>query len=204
MLEIGSKFGQWMTFLALVPKLATKLSHFHCHIALECHIGIISLYWVQFSTSRMAKNGGPVFSAVCGSKLIPISAPEPYKHRGCYRLLFFTNRALFLCPTYTHPIRSFQGISSRPFIGENVFWSVPQNRMSTENAVGCLFLSLTLTFYCFHKFAVPHAAFCSKRPNRISHGSNSDFFWIWHVFWTLSIGCVYVGQRKSTRLVNKK
>ena len=85
-------------------------------------------------------------------------------------------------------IRSFQGISSRPFIGENVFWSVPQNRMSTENAVGCLFLSLTLTFYCFHKFAVPHAAFCSKRPNRISHGSNSDFFWIWHVFWTLSIG----------------
>ena len=77
-------------------------------------------------------------------------------------------------------IRSFQGISSRPFIGENVFWSVPQNRMSTENAVGCLFLSLTLTFYCFHKFAVPHAAFCSKRPNRISHGSNSDFFWIWH------------------------
>ena len=69
-----------------------------------------------------------------------------------------------------------------------VFWSVPQNRMSTENAVGCLFLSLTLTFYCFHKFAVPHAAFCSKRPNRISHGSNSDFFWIWHVFWTLSIG----------------
>ena len=117
---------------------------------------------------------------------------------------FLTNRVLFLCPTYTHPIRSFQGISSRPFIGENVFWSVPQNRMSTENAVGCLFLSLTLTFYCFHKFAVPHAAFCSKRPNRISHGSNSDFFWIWHVFWTLSIGCVYVGQRKSTRLVNKK
>ena len=46
LLEIGSKFGQWMTSLALVPKLATRLSHFHCHIALDCHIGIISLYWV--------------------------------------------------------------------------------------------------------------------------------------------------------------
>ena len=44
LLEIGSKFGQWMKSLALVPKLATRLSHFHCHIALDCHIGIISLY----------------------------------------------------------------------------------------------------------------------------------------------------------------
>ena len=32
LLEIGSKFGQWMTSLALVPKLATRLSHFHCHL----------------------------------------------------------------------------------------------------------------------------------------------------------------------------
>ena len=32
--------------LALVPKLSTRLSHLHCHIALDCHIGIISLLWV--------------------------------------------------------------------------------------------------------------------------------------------------------------
>ena len=47
-------------------------------------------------------------------------------------------------------IRSFQGISSRPFIGENVFWSVPQNRMSTENAVGCLFFIHEVLFFAPH------------------------------------------------------
>ena len=30
---------------------------------------------------------------------------------------------------------------SRPFLGENWFWLVLQKRMSTENAVGCLFFS---------------------------------------------------------------
>ena len=30
---------------------------------------------------------------------------------------------------------------SRPFLGENWFWIVLQKRMSTENAVGCLFFS---------------------------------------------------------------
>ena len=35
-----------MTSLALVTKLATRFSHFHYHIALDCHIGIISMYWV--------------------------------------------------------------------------------------------------------------------------------------------------------------
>ena len=61
---------------------------------------------VQFSTSKMAKNGGPVFSAVCGSKLIPISVPEPYKHRGCSRLLFFDQPGTFPLPhIYTpHPL----------------------------------------------------------------------------------------------------
>ena len=44
-------FSFWQYFLqsaslALILKLATRLSHFHCHIALACHIGIISLYWV--------------------------------------------------------------------------------------------------------------------------------------------------------------
>ena len=42
--------------------------------------------------------------------------------------------------------------------------------MSTENAVGCLFLSLTPTFYCFHKFAEPRVALCSKT-------AKLDFSW---------------------------
>ena len=53
---------------------------------------------------------------------------------------FFINHVLFFCPTHTHTISSFMGISSRPFVGENGFRLVPQNRVSTENAVGCLIL----------------------------------------------------------------
>ena len=34
LLQIGSKFGHQVASLALVPKLATRLSHFHYHIAL--------------------------------------------------------------------------------------------------------------------------------------------------------------------------
>ena len=187
---------------------------------------VLSLIWVLFgpwgSIFSVQNRFSHIFPASEGSPFLTVNITVKLARLGqnWFRLVllnrintadvigyFFLPTGHFSFAPHIHTpsaIRFFQGISSRPFIGENVFWSVPQNRMSTENAVGCLFLSLTLTFYCFHKFAVPHAAFCSKRPNRISHGSNSDFFWIWHVFWTLSIGCVYVGQRKSTRLVNKK
>ena len=63
-----------------------------------------------------------------------------YECRECARPLFSTNQVLFFCPTHTHTISSFMGISSRPFVGENGFRLVPQNRVSTENAVGCLIL----------------------------------------------------------------
>ena len=153
----------------------------------QIHVNKINKSY-SFPRLKWPKTEGRCSRPFVGQNWFRLVFPNRINTADVIGYFFLTNRVLFLCPTYTHPIRSFQGISSRPFIGENVFWSVPQNRMSTENAVGCLFLSLTLTFYCFHKFAVPHAAFCSKRPNRISHGSNSDFFWIWHVFWTLSIG----------------
>ena len=55
-------------------------------------------------------------------------------------------------------------------MGENGFRLVPWNHVSTENAVGCLFLSLTPTFYCFHKFAEPRVALCSKT-------AKLDFSW---------------------------
>ena len=38
--------------LALVAKLATRLSHFHCHIVLECPIGIISWHFVCILISQ--------------------------------------------------------------------------------------------------------------------------------------------------------
>ena len=42
LLQIGSKCGHWVTSLALVSKLTIRLSHFHCHIALDCPIDFIS------------------------------------------------------------------------------------------------------------------------------------------------------------------
>ena len=115
---------------------------------------------LQFSTSRMAKNGGPVFSAVCGSKLIPISAPEPYKHRGCYRLLFFTNRALFLCPTYTHPIRSFQGMPNSKEI-----WIAPMRNpiwpLWTKSCMGHCKLVKTVKSECERQKQAPHSILCA-------------------------------------------
>ena len=39
---IGSKFGHQVAPFALFAKLATRLRNLHCHIALDCPIGIIS------------------------------------------------------------------------------------------------------------------------------------------------------------------
>ena len=39
---IGLKFGHQVAPLALLAKLATRLRNLHCHIALDCPIGIIS------------------------------------------------------------------------------------------------------------------------------------------------------------------
>ena len=108
----------------------------------------------------MAKHGGPVFSVVFGSKLIPISAPEPYKHRRCYRLLFFTNRALFLCPTYTHPIRSFQGMPNSKEIWiapmRNPIWS-----FWTKSCMGHCKLVKTVKSECERQKQAPHSILCA-------------------------------------------
>ena len=45
----------------------------------------------------------------------------------------------YSCPSLVWP--NTEELISRPFLGENRFWWVLQNRMSTENAVGCLFFS---------------------------------------------------------------
>ena len=39
---IGSKVGHLVAPFALFAKLATRLRNLHCHIALDCPIGIIS------------------------------------------------------------------------------------------------------------------------------------------------------------------
>ena len=48
---------------------------------------------------------------------------------------------------------------SRPFVGENQFWLVLQNHISTENAVGCLFFPPGTTFFALHSHA--HCFCCS-------------------------------------------
>ena len=53
LLQIGLKFGHQVTSLELVLKLATRLSHSHCHIALECPIGIISSIELVSSSARV-------------------------------------------------------------------------------------------------------------------------------------------------------
>ena len=54
---------------------------------------------------------------------------------GPYRIYMH----LYSCPSLVVP--NTEELISRPFLGENRFWWVLQNRMSTENAVGCLFFS---------------------------------------------------------------
>ena len=41
---IGSKFGHHLAPFALFANLATSLHNLHCHIALDCPVGIISQY----------------------------------------------------------------------------------------------------------------------------------------------------------------
>ena len=45
----------------------------------------------------------------------------------------------YSCPSLVVP--NTEELISWPFLGENRFWWVLQKRMSTENAVGCLFFS---------------------------------------------------------------
>ena len=54
--------------------------------------------FLQLAKSSLAIHGGAIFSAVCGWKSILISAPEPYKHRECCRLLVFPPGATFFLP----------------------------------------------------------------------------------------------------------
>ena len=53
---------------------------------------------------------------------------------------------------------------SRPFVGENQFWLVLQNHISTENAVGCLFFHQEQLFFC------PTHAHCFRCSVGISNG----------------------------------
>ena len=51
--------------LALVPKLAYILSHFHCHIALDCHIAGVS--GNDFWTSGTGTGNGKFHSHFSGT-----------------------------------------------------------------------------------------------------------------------------------------
>ena len=65
---------------------------------------------VQLAKSSRAIHGGAYFSAVCGRKLIPINAPEPYECQECNRLLFFPPPPTFVSsPTVSHSFLCFMG-----------------------------------------------------------------------------------------------
>ena len=60
----------------------------------------------------------------------------------------------YSCPSLVVPYS--EELISRPFLGENRFWWVLQKRMSTENAVGCLFcLSRSLCLQLQQNTMVP-------------------------------------------------
>ena len=62
-------------------------------------------FMLQSGASSLAKHGGAYFSAVCGWKLIPISAPEAHEHRECCGLLALTLTITFFCfPQFALPI----------------------------------------------------------------------------------------------------
>ena len=65
-------FQQSLTHSTLVPKLATRLHHLHCHIALDCPIGIIVSIELVSSKGRV--------TSVISAK--PPSVRETRTHRS--------------------------------------------------------------------------------------------------------------------------
>ena len=154
----------------------------------------------------MAKNGGPVFSAVCGSKLIPISAPEPYKHRGCYRLLFFYQPGTFPLPhIYTpHP----PSAPSRAFPAGRLLVKMysdqcPRTIWAQRMLWGACFCLSHSLFTVFTSLQCPMQLFVQSGQIGFLMGAIQISF-EFGMPWKERMGCVYVGQRKSTRLVKKK
>ena len=121
---------------------------------------------------------------------------------------FFTNQVLFLSPTHTHTIRSFMGISSRPIMGENGFRLMLQNRMSTENAVGCLFFIHEVLFFAPHmhtasapKWEFP-TGFVQKQVKWISQQLRNPLDLLlnkscWKFPWRSGCSCVYVWDNQK-------
>ena len=73
---------------------------------------------------------------------------------------FFTNRALFLCPTYTHPIRSFQGMPNSKEI-----WIAPMRNpiwpLWTKSCMGHCKLVKTVKSECERQKQAPHSILCA-------------------------------------------
>ena len=154
----------------------------------------------------MAKNGGPVFSAVCGSKLIPISVPEPYKHRGCSRLLFFDQPGTFPLPhIYTpHP----PSAPSRAFPAGRLLVKMysdqcPRTVWAQRMLWGACFCLSHSLFTVFTSLQCPMQLFVQSGQIGFLMGAIQISF-EFGMLWKERMGCVYVGQRKSTRLVKKK
>ena len=137
--NLGIQFNTWRLFDDWRGLWQGALSAQHAHCRLQCRAPPAGWnddmkwfwkrfrypsglnYYIQLAKSSLAIHGGAIFSAVCGWKSIPISAPEPYKHRECCRLLVFPPGATFFCPTHAHCFRCSVGISNG-FVMKQVTW----------------------------------------------------------------------------------
>ena len=151
----------------------------------------------------MSKNGGPVFSAVCGSKLIPISAPEPYKHRGCYRLLFFLPTGYFSFSPHIHtPSAPSRAFPAGRLLVKMYSDQCPRTVWAQRMLWGACFCLSHSLFTVFTSLQCPMQLFVQSGQIGFLMGAIQISF-EFGMPWKERMGCVYVGQWKSARLVKK-
>ena len=77
---------------------------------------------IQLAKSSRAIHGGAYFSAVCGRKLIPINAPEPYKCQECNRLLFFRPHPFLFHLPQSPTVSSAPWVILNGFVPKRPIW----------------------------------------------------------------------------------
>ena len=92
------EFNKLLPCKRLKPAGDKLLQHLRPPLTTVATLATNSYNTLQLGRSSPAIHGGAYFSAVCGWKYIRISSPRPYKHRECYRLLFFPPGATFFLP----------------------------------------------------------------------------------------------------------
>ena len=140
-------------------------------------------WYLQLSKSKESKNGGALNSAVCGWKLILISAPEPYEHRECARLLFFYQPGTFpLAHTYTHHPLLHEHFQQAVYGWKWIPISAPEPCEHRECCGVLVFISHA-HFLLFSQVCRAQSSFMFQNGQiGFLMGATLDFFWLWHSF----------------------